>query len=100
MSSLFRLAVNASILSQIRGICDQTSNFDSDACELKLSLITATAYSSALSTFFMGLVANLPIALAPGMGLLCSVNILYTHPLISLFFHFHIQTYAQYHSYL
>ena len=37
--------------------------------EVKRDLVTATAAIAALSTFCMGLFANLPIALAPGMGL-------------------------------
>ena len=35
---------------------------------LKRNLITATAASSLISTFFIGYFANLPLALAPGMG--------------------------------
>jgi AGZA family xanthine/uracil permease-like MFS transporter len=37
--------------------------------EVNRDLVTATAAIAALSTFCMGLFANLPIALAPGMGL-------------------------------
>ena len=37
--------------------------------EVKRDLVTATAAISALTTFCMGLFANMPIALAPGMGL-------------------------------
>lgn len=37
--------------------------------EIKRDIVTATAAIAALSTFCMGLFANLPIALAPGMGL-------------------------------
>ncbi|KAF8936481.1 xanthine/uracil permease family protein-like protein [Dissophora ornata] len=36
---------------------------------LKLDMITATAAIACFSTFLMGLFANLPIGLAPGMGL-------------------------------
>ena len=36
--------------------------------QLKRNLITATAASSLISTFFIGYFANLPLALAPGMG--------------------------------
>jgi AGZA family xanthine/uracil permease-like MFS transporter len=36
---------------------------------VKRDLVTATAAIAALSSFCMGLFANLPIALAPGMGL-------------------------------
>ena len=33
------------------------------------ALITATAVSAAVATFMMGFLANLPFALAPGMGI-------------------------------
>lgn len=36
---------------------------------IKRDLITATAAISAFASFFMGLLANMPVALAPGMGL-------------------------------
>lgn len=36
---------------------------------IKRDLVTATAAISALTSFCMGLFANMPIALAPGMGL-------------------------------
>lgn len=37
--------------------------------EVRLDLITATAAIAALSSFLMGLLANLPVGLAPGLGL-------------------------------
>jgi xanthine/uracil/vitamin C permease (AzgA family) len=37
--------------------------------EVKRDLVTATAAIAALTSFCMGLFANMPIALAPGMGL-------------------------------
>lgn len=42
-----------------------------DACkdEIKRDMVTATAAIAALSSFSMGIFANMPIALAPGMGL-------------------------------
>ena len=36
--------------------------------EVKRSLISATAATSLMGTFLMGAVANLPLAVAPGMG--------------------------------
>lgn len=36
---------------------------------VRQSLVTATAASSCIATLLMGLGANLPVALAPGMGL-------------------------------
>lgn len=56
------------------------ADFDKDLCttntdyllcvqEINRDLVTATAAISALTSFMMGLCANMPIALAPGMGL-------------------------------
>jgi AGZA family xanthine/uracil permease-like MFS transporter len=36
--------------------------------EVRRSLITATAASSLMACFLMGAIANLPLAVAPGMG--------------------------------
>ncbi len=55
MTMAYILVVNPSILSQTG--MDQGSVF------------VATALSAAISTFFMAVLANYPIALAPGMGL-------------------------------
>ncbi|KAF2116376.1 xanthine/uracil permease family protein-like protein [Lophiotrema nucula] len=73
------ISVNASITSQSGGTCvcpiDSPDLCDSDPeyllClqEVNRDLVTATAAISALTSFCMGLFANLPIALAPGMGL-------------------------------
>eukprot|EP01084_Bolivina_argentea_P095740 172105_1 len=67
------LAVNASILSTTGGPCkynEENENAFFDCLEtVRLDLITATAASSCISCFIMGCFANLPIALAPGMGI-------------------------------
>ncbi|KAI0391709.1 purine transporter [Xylariaceae sp. FL0594] len=74
------LAVNASILSDSGGTCVCTPTMDDPVCdantdyllcvaEVKRDLVTATAAISAISSFCMGLFANLPVSLAPGMGL-------------------------------
>ncbi|KAK7202806.1 putative nucleoside transporter [Myxozyma melibiosi] len=74
------ISVNASITSESGGTCvcngttdDPTCDADTDymACVqvVKQDLVTATAAIAALTTFCMGLFANLPIGLAPGMGL-------------------------------
>lgn len=73
------ISVNSTIVSQSGGTCvcppDSPDLCDSDPdymlCvqEVNRDLVTATAAISALTTFCMGLFANLPIALAPGMGL-------------------------------
>ena len=55
MTMAYILVVNPTILSQ--------AGMDHG------SVFVATALSAAIATFFMGIVANYPIALAPGMGL-------------------------------
>ncbi|CAJ0542849.1 Ff.00g002840.m01.CDS01 [Fusarium sp. VM40] len=73
------IAVNASILSQTGGpcVCDEKNRIDCDkidsyaTCkeEVRRDLIMATSAIAALSSILFGLSTNLPIALAPGMGL-------------------------------
>ncbi|CAM1505993.1 Fc.00g116300.m01.CDS01 [Cosmosporella sp. VM-42] len=73
------IAVNATILSQTGGPCPcdlenrtECDTIDSySACKegVRRDLITATAAISALASFVFGLFTNLPVALAPGMGL-------------------------------
>lgn len=74
------IAVNSSIVAETGGTCycpkteeDPFCFEDNDyaLCKqlLKRDMVTATAAIAALSTFFMGLFANMPVALAPGMGL-------------------------------
>ncbi|KAJ4419955.1 hypothetical protein N0V82_004669 [Gnomoniopsis sp. IMI 355080] len=74
------IAVNASIVADTGGtcvcnggaadpVCDANEEYLLCANEVKRDLITATAAISALSSFCMGLFANLPVGLAPGMGL-------------------------------
>ncbi|KIL58580.1 hypothetical protein M378DRAFT_132352 [Amanita muscaria Koide BX008] len=71
---VYIIAVNASILSDSGGTCvcptsdgcvDDTTYL---ACvnEVKRDLITTTAAISSLSSILMGLLANLPVGLAPG----------------------------------
>ena len=68
LTMAYILAVNAAILTDSGGNCKNP--FD-DKCKanLKIDLIYATAISAGVSTLLMGLTANLPLALAPGMGL-------------------------------
>ena len=72
-----QISVNAAILSDSGGTCECPT---SDLCvnddayllcvnEVRQDLITSTAAISALSSFLMGLLANLPVGLAPGLGL-------------------------------
>ncbi|KAK4188997.1 Adenine/guanine permease AZG1 [Podospora australis] len=78
------IAVNAGIVAETGGtcVCPNDPLGDNPYCELptdidyllckgevKKDLITATAAIAALGTFFMGLCANLPVGIAPGMGL-------------------------------
>ncbi|RXW14769.1 hypothetical protein EST38_g11084 [Candolleomyces aberdarensis] len=75
--SRFTISVNASIIADSGGTCVCPTD---DLCladdaynicvnEVRNNLITATAAVSSLSTFLMGVFANLPVGLAPGLGL-------------------------------
>ncbi|KAI1317249.1 hypothetical protein EDD11_008735, partial [Mortierella claussenii] len=76
------ISVNALIVTDSGGpcICSNRGNTTDVGCStdpnyvnclstLKLDLVTATAAIACFSTLLMGLFANLPIGLAPGMGL-------------------------------
>ncbi|KAG0363014.1 hypothetical protein BGZ54_008384 [Gamsiella multidivaricata] len=76
------ISVNALIVTDSGGpcVCNDAGNTTDVGCFndpdyvqclriLKLDLITATAAIACLSTLLMGLFANLPLGLAPGMGL-------------------------------
>lgn len=74
---LSQISVNAAIISDTGGTCECTQ---SDLCvsdptylscvaEVQRDLITTTAAVSALASFLMGLLANLPVGMAPGLGL-------------------------------
>lgn len=71
------ISVNASIVSDSGGtcVCNSSDNCATDATylscvqEVKQDLITSTAAISALSSVLMGALANLPVGMAPGMGL-------------------------------
>ncbi|KAF8622034.1 hypothetical protein AX15_007320 [Amanita polypyramis BW_CC] len=76
-SMAYIISVNASILSHTGGTCICTT---SDKCindpiylscvnEVRRDLVTTTSAISALSSFLMGLLANLPVGLAPGLCL-------------------------------
>ncbi|KAI0822174.1 permease family-domain-containing protein [Trametes gibbosa] len=71
------ISVNAAILRDSGGTCVCSTN---DGCaadptylscvsEVQRDLITTTAAIAALSSFLMGLFANLPVGMAPGLGL-------------------------------
>ncbi|KAJ7074652.1 permease family-domain-containing protein [Mycena amicta] len=75
------ISVNASILSDSGGTCECPADdldfcktgtnpaYDSCVNDVRIDLITTTAAISALSSFLMGLLANLPVGMAPGLGL-------------------------------
>ncbi|WRT69331.1 uncharacterized protein IL334_006315 [Kwoniella shivajii] len=76
---LYIISVNASILSDSGGpcVCESTAddpicvnNTDYNLCKNELSrdYVTATSAISLISTFFMGFLANMPLGLAPGLG--------------------------------
>ncbi|XP_076927652.1 adenine/guanine permease AZG2-like [Bidens hawaiensis] len=83
LTMVYIITVNATILSDSGGTCtvsDCTPPHDSnckfkpnigyDQCvsNIKNDLIVATALSSMIGSLAMGIFANLPLALAPGMG--------------------------------
>ncbi|KAF1950904.1 xanthine/uracil permease family protein-like protein [Byssothecium circinans] len=74
------LAVNSTITADSGGTCICPPESMADLCAtnteyllckqgIKRDIVTATAAISALTTFCMGLFANMPLGLAPGMGL-------------------------------
>ena len=77
LKKTLQISVNASILADTGGTCVCTTD---DLCvsdqvyltcvnEVRQDLITSTAAVSALASFLMGLLANIPVGLAPGLGL-------------------------------
>ena len=76
LTMAYILAVNPAILADSGGPCPFPADgniFADDylACkdEIKKEYITATAISAMIGCIVMGVMANLPVALAPGMGL-------------------------------
>ncbi|KAL2862410.1 NCS2 family permease [Aspergillus lucknowensis] len=74
------ISVNANITSDTGGTCvcpmedletSCNNNTEYLICkqEVNRDIVTATAAIAAIASFFLGLLANLPVALAPGMGL-------------------------------
>ncbi|KAH0835626.1 permease family-domain-containing protein [Lanmaoa asiatica] len=76
-SHISQISVNASVVSDSGGtcVCNGPNNCATDqtylSCvqEIKQDLITSTAAISALASVLMGAFANLPVGMAPGMGL-------------------------------
>ncbi|CEM35768.1 unnamed protein product [Vitrella brassicaformis CCMP3155] len=80
MTMAYILAVNASIVALSGGPCgvppfirpDENVDFaEWEKCNVQVrrDLVVATAASSAVACFLMGAFANMPLALAPGMGI-------------------------------
>jgi len=76
LSMAYILAVNPRIIADSGGPCEGNPFDPANAgayaeCveDLKRELITSTALSSMFGCLLMGIFANLPIALAPGMGM-------------------------------
>lgn len=65
------IAVNSSMIAETGGTCKGTDLQPGSECvlQVKEDLVTATAVSSLIATLLMGLWANLPLGLAPGMGM-------------------------------
>lgn len=85
-----QISVNAAILRDSGGTCVCSTNdgctddavYLSCVADVQRDLITTTASISALSSFLMGLLANLPVGMAPGLGLNAYVSL---HPVIETF---------------
>jgi len=75
LTMAYILAVNPAILTDSGGPCVAPDGNifaeDYEACldDIKKEYITATAISAMIGCVVMGVMANLPVALAPGMGL-------------------------------
>ncbi|MEW5314592.1 MAG: hypothetical protein WDW38_006075 [Sanguina aurantia] len=101
LSMAYILAVNAGIVADTGGACSDAdctggykgpfcrfgdaSGFDAGymACreQTRLSMISATAASSLIACFLMGAMANMPLGLAPGMG----INAFFTYTVVGFF---------------
>jgi len=74
LAMAYILAVNPAIVGASGGTCGEdhipfTPEYEDCRSEIILDLVVATAVSAFIATFLMGVTANLPLALAPGMGL-------------------------------
>ncbi|CAO1637120.1 unnamed protein product [Sympodiomycopsis kandeliae] len=74
-SMMYIISVNASILSQTGGNCVCTAdNCETDVSyticreEVRQDYVTATSAMATIASVAMGLLANLPVGLAPGLG--------------------------------
>lgn len=72
LTMAYILAVNPMILADSGGPCEgDPFSLEYETCleQIKRQYVTATALASMFGCFFMGITANLPIALSCGMGL-------------------------------
>ena len=75
--------MNASILTDSGGPCECPTGdgcvtdptYNACLADVQRDLITTTAAIAALASFLMGLLANLPVGMAPGLGLNAYVSI-------------------------
>lgn len=72
LTMAYIISVNATILADSGGPCskpdDTNADYQNCLSRLKSDLIVATSLSSMIGSLAMGLFANLPLGLAPGMG--------------------------------
>ncbi|WIA36283.1 hypothetical protein OEZ86_007609 [Tetradesmus obliquus] len=97
LTTSYILAVNSGILSDTGGTCTDADctgpkagqpgcrftdpGFQSCVQEVRRSLISATAATSLMACFLMGAIANLPLAVAPGMG----INAYFTYSVVGFY---------------
>jgi adenine/guanine/hypoxanthine permease len=82
MSMAYILAVNPRILADSGGPCVPNEadggifgeTYAACVEDIKRQYVTSTAIASMVACFAMGIMANLPVALAPGMGMVCALG--------------------------
>jgi len=80
---ILQISLNANLLSQSGGpcVCERSDLCASDVVynlclsQVRNDLIVSTAVVSSLSSLLMGFVANLPVGLAPGLGVNAYVRV-------------------------
>ena len=86
--------MNATIISDSGGpcicpthdLCITNETYLTCVAAVRRDMITATAAIAALSSFLMGLLANLPVGLAPGLSLNSYVRALTLFQVLQLIF--------------
>jgi len=80
---ILQISLNANLISQSGGpcVCTQSDLCVSDAAynlciiQVRNDLTVATAAISSISSLLMGFLANLPVGLAPGLGINAYVRV-------------------------